>query len=306
MDVEEVAEELYGLRPAEFVPARDAYVAEARKAKDAKAAKAIAALRRPSLAAWAANQLARRRQEEAHQFLALGEALREAHRTLDAEQLRTASGQRRRLVTTLARTAAAVAGEAGQPVSDTVLHEIEQTLHGVLADEDIAEQWSKGRLVKVPEAAVGFAAVAPDTVPARRTATPKTPPPAPKAKTGKTAKPTTATTKAGGDESARRLRDLEHARTTAEEADAEVGRREQGLAEAKEARQAAAEEAERAAERVRSLEGELRDARQTKQQTGAVATTAGKAVTTAERALREARSAAQQAARAVQRLERES
>lgn len=144
MDVERVAEELYGLKPAEFVPARDRYVAEAREAKDTAAAKAVAALRRPALAAWAANLLARQKRQEAEQFLAVGETLREAHRTLDGEQLRTASRQRNQLVTSLARTAADLAKEAGQPVSDTVLHEIEQTLHGVLADQDVAEEWSRG------------------------------------------------------------------------------------------------------------------------------------------------------------------
>ncbi|MFI9297575.1 hypothetical protein [Streptomyces gardneri] len=72
----------------------------------------------------------------------LGETLREAHRTLDAEQLRTASRQQHQLVAALARTAAVLAREAGQSVSDTVLHEIEQTLHGVLADPDVADRWS--------------------------------------------------------------------------------------------------------------------------------------------------------------------
>ncbi|MGY3684755.1 hypothetical protein [Streptomyces sp. TE33382] len=167
MDVEEVAEELYGLKPAEFLAARDAYVAQARKAKDAAGAKAIAALRRPVLAAWAASILARQQPREADRFLALGESLREAHRTLDAEQLRAAGRQQHQLVTTLARTAADLARAAGQPVSGTVLHEIEQILHAVLAHPDLAEQWSRGRLVKVPSAAVGFADVAPRTLPAR-------------------------------------------------------------------------------------------------------------------------------------------
>ncbi|MFD9427693.1 MULTISPECIES: hypothetical protein [unclassified Streptomyces] len=73
MDVEEIAGELYGLKPAEFLAARDAYVAEARKAEDAAGAKAIAALRRPVLAAWAANLLARQQPQEAERFLELGE-----------------------------------------------------------------------------------------------------------------------------------------------------------------------------------------------------------------------------------------
>ncbi|MEU6934733.1 hypothetical protein AB0A05_37120 [Streptomyces sp. NPDC046374] len=154
MDVEMIADELYGLTPNQFTAARDAYVAEARKAKDPAAAKAIAALRRPVAAAWAANLLARQQPQETARFLTLGENLREAHRTLDAEQLRTASRQQHQLVTTLARTAAALAGEAGQPVSDTVLQAIEQILHGVLAHPDVARQWAAGRLVRVPEATV--------------------------------------------------------------------------------------------------------------------------------------------------------
>ncbi|MFE6813618.1 hypothetical protein [Streptomyces sp. NPDC057677] len=337
MDVEEVAEELYGLRPAEFVAARDTYVARARAAKDARAAKAIAALRRPSLAAWAANRLARQRQPEAQQFLALGETLREAHRTLDAEQLRAASGQRQQLITALARTAGALAGEAGLSVSDTVLHEIEQTLHGVLADRHLAEQWSRGRLVKTPEAVVGFPPVAPEAVPAARapaaataevTGTAGTT--GATATTGTTATPGTTTAATDSEEVAgaaeqqpapkrkpargadarrrrelerARLRELEQARTAAEEADAEVALRERELAEARDARQAAAEAAEEAAERVSRLEHELHDGRKARQEARTASTTAGKAVTTAEHALRDARRAAAQAAGTVQDLE---
>ncbi|MET9728520.1 hypothetical protein [Streptomyces zaomyceticus] len=313
MDVERVAEELYGLKPAEFVPARDRYVAEARKAKDTAAAKAVAALRRPALAAWAANLLARQKHQEAEQFLAVGETLREAHRTLDGEQLRSASRRRNQLVTALARTAAGLAKEAGQPVSDTVLHEIEQTLHGVLADQDVAADWSRGRLVKVPEAAVGFGAVTPETAALARPSTAEPSPqgsrPEGKRKSDpgkKSAKePGKSGVKSGPAEDARRRRELERARTTAGDAEAEAGRRERELAEARDTRRAAAEKAEATAERVRGLEHELREARQAKQEAGAAATKAAKAVTAAERALREARRTAEQAVRALRDMERQ-
>lgn len=288
MDVEEIADELYGLKPAEFVQVRDAYVAEARKAKDTAGAKEIAALRRPALAAWAANLLARERRQEAEQFLALGEALREAHRTLDAERLREASRQQHQLITTLARTAAGLAKEAGQPVSDTVLHEIEQSLHAVLTHPDIAEQWSKGRLVKVPEATVGFAAVTPETAPDRPAQAER---PEPKKKPGR-----------GAD----RRKDFERARTTAEKADAKAGRLEQELDEARDAHEAAGGKAEEASERVRRLELELKEARQAKAETGAAAAEAGSALRSAERTLREARRSAEHAARVVEHLEQQS
>ncbi|GAA3049927.1 hypothetical protein GCM10017562_11090 [Streptomyces roseofulvus] len=167
MDVEQVTDELYGLRPSAFTAARDAYAAEARRAKDAAAARAIAALRRPPLAVWAANLLARERPEEAERFLALAEALRDAHRTLDGERLREASRQQHRLVAALVRTAAGLAEEAGQPVSDTVLGDVERILHAVLARPDVAGPWARGRLAAMPEAAVGFPDVPTEALTAR-------------------------------------------------------------------------------------------------------------------------------------------
>ncbi|MFF5491542.1 hypothetical protein [Streptomyces virginiae] len=289
MDVERIVEELYGLRPSEFTAARDAYVAEARKAKDPKTAKSIAALRKPALAAWAANLLSRQRPEETGQFLTLGETLREAHRTLDAEQLRAASRQQHQLVTALARTAAALAREAGQPVSDTVLHEIEQSLHGVLAHPDVAELWAKRRLVKVPEAGVGFATVTPQAATSRPAPAKK---PAPKEKRGR--------------EDEQRSRDLERARAEAAETDAEVDRRERELGEVQRAQRIAATKAEDAAEQVRRLEHELQEARKAKLKAAATAAKTGTAVTTAESALREARRTAEQAGRRVRRLEQQA
>lgn len=280
VDVEKVTEELYGLKPADFVAARDAYVAEARGAKDPTSAKAIAALRRPATAAWAANLLARERPQEARGFLSLGRTLREAHRTLDAERMREASRERHRLVGTLARTAAALARDAGQPVSDTVVREIEQTLQGVLAHQDVAELWSKGRLVKVPEAAVDFTEITPDTVPPR---------PAPKRER-----------KERNGDTAR----LDRARAAATEADAEVARRERELDEAERARRTAATAAGEAADRVGRLEADLREARRARGDTEAAASTAGTSVTAAERALKEARRTADRAARALEGLER--
>lgn len=299
-----MAEELYGLKPGDFVAARDAYVAEARKAKDPVAAKAIAALRRPALAVWVANLLARRRPEEAGQFLALGETLREAHRTLDAEQLRAASRQRHQLVATLARTAAALASEAGQPVSDTVLSEIEQTLQGVLAHPDVAELWAKGRLAKVPEAAVDFAAVAPETKPTRAATPAKQPTSKQKPARAAPAKQPMPKEKPSRAEE-KRLRDLERARTAVAEADAEVDRHERELGEVRREQEVAAAKAEEAAEQVHRLERELQEARQTRLDRDTAAAKAGAEAKAAERALERARRLAERARREVERLERQ-
>ncbi|WP_404960065.1 hypothetical protein [Streptomyces sp. 147326] len=170
MDVESVAVELSELRPSEFTAARDEYVAKARKAGDRQLAAAIAALRKPTVAAWTAGLLARRRPKEAHGLVQLGEALRTAHRTLDAERLRKLSHDQHVEIGRLARTARALAAEAGQAVSEPVLHEVEQILHAVLADPDVAAQWAAGRLVKAPDAVLGFTGLEPlpGAVPPRR------------------------------------------------------------------------------------------------------------------------------------------
>ncbi|NML54599.1 hypothetical protein HHL19_29090 [Streptomyces sp. R302] len=269
VDVERITDELYGLRPSEFTAARDAYAAEARQAKDKEAAKAIAALRRPPLAVWAANLLARERPEEAERFLALGEALREAHRTLDGERLREASRRQHRLVAALVRTAAGLAEAAGQPLSDTVLGEVERVLHAVLAHPDVAGPWSRGSLTALPETTVGFPEVPPDVLPRPPATAPD-----------RTAREARASRKA-------------HEAREAERARAVVARRERERDAAREAAAAAKTAAEEAARRLRRAEREREEARTAAAATERTATEAETALRAAESVLDEARRAAE-------------
>lgn len=175
-DVEAVLDELYATPPAEFVARREVLAAAARTAGRAEDARRIHAARRPTLAAWAANRLLRSRPEESRQFLELGQALREAYRTLDSTELKELSAQRRRVVSALSRQAAQLAREAGHRLSDSVQQDVESTLRAVLTDPDAAEQWAKGRL----EGALAPPSAFPtDTPPPARVAprtTAKTPP----------------------------------------------------------------------------------------------------------------------------------
>ncbi|GGZ99013.1 hypothetical protein GCM10010371_68200 [Streptomyces subrutilus] len=161
MDVEAVAAELYGLVPSGFTEARDKYVARARKAGEKDLAGAIAALKKPTVAAWTAGLISRHRPQEARRFLELGAALRSAHRTLDAGVLRKLSHEQHVVIAELARTARALAAEAGQTVGEPTLHEVEGILHAVLADEEVAARWQAGRLAKAPDPVSGFAGLEP-------------------------------------------------------------------------------------------------------------------------------------------------
>ncbi|MFI8419868.1 hypothetical protein [Streptomyces sp. NPDC085479] len=305
MDVERVIDELYGLRPSEFTAARDAYAAEARRAKDTRAAKTIAALRRPPLAVWAANLLARERPEEAERFLGLGEALREAHRTLDGEALREASRQRNRLVAALVRTTAGLAEEAGQHPSDAVLGDVETILHAVLALPDVAGPWAKGRLTAMPESAVGFPAAPEGTPPARPPAAArarKTPEEPAAARARKTPEAPAAARARKTSEAAAAAR-AEKARKAAAEAEATLVRRERERDTAREAEAAATEAARKAADRLRRAERERAEAEEAAAEADRAAAEAGTALRTADHALDEARAASEHAEEKARRTE---
>ncbi|MFG2752943.1 hypothetical protein [Streptomyces xanthophaeus] len=264
MDVEEVIDALYALTPAQFTAARDEAAAGAKRAGDPAAAKRIAALRRPTRAAWTSNLLVRANPEEAGQFCQLGEALREAHRSLDGEQLRELSHEQHVVIGALAREAVRLAAEAGTPVSETVVREVEQILRAVLADPDAAEAWTSGRLVKPPAAVTEFPALAPDA--ARPAPPPPAPEPEPEPEPGHRAAEAVAA-----------------ARAAAREAEEAAQTREEELRTAEEAHARAAEEAERAdAARDRAHEAE---------------TTAAEREHVAARAAEEARRRADTAAR---------
>jgi hypothetical protein len=146
VDVESVADELYGLPPGEFTAARDARSAAAKGDGDRDLAAAIRKLARPTAAAWLANLLVRERTQQVEQLLELGAAMREAQAELAGDQMRQLAVQRRQIVSALGREAGQLAVERGQPVSRSIREEMEGTLEAALADPDAAEALSSGRL----------------------------------------------------------------------------------------------------------------------------------------------------------------
>jgi len=140
MTLEDVAAELYGLDPGEFIEARDARARAARDAGDRALAIQIGGLRRPAVAAWAINLLVRDAPAEVDRLLDLGAALNDAQRRLSGDRLRDLTAQRRRAVNTLADKAGRVAAGHGRPLSTPVLREIGETLNAALADPAVAER----------------------------------------------------------------------------------------------------------------------------------------------------------------------
>ncbi len=149
VDLDEVADRLYALPPGEFTAAREA---EARAAKDAgevRLARDIAALRKPTVSAWAVNQASRRHAGELTELLRLGEELRSAWQAQDADALAELTRRRGEVSGRLARS-------LRPGLSAAAAAEVEQTLEAAVVDADAADQVRQGRLVK-PLSYSGFA-----------------------------------------------------------------------------------------------------------------------------------------------------
>jgi hypothetical protein len=88
MDVEAAVLELYGLAPKEFTAARNRLAKAAKDQGDVRGSEAVRALRKPTLAAWLANQLVRADPDGIDDLTELGEELRAAHLSADGARLR--------------------------------------------------------------------------------------------------------------------------------------------------------------------------------------------------------------------------
>ncbi|MCU7726721.1 hypothetical protein ODJ79_23575 [Actinoplanes sp. KI2] len=147
---------LYEEPPDGFVAARTAAINDAKQAGDRDAAKRLAALKKPTVAAWVVNLLALRRPDLIEQLVDLSTALRDAQRGLDGDQLRELNAQRRQVVSALVGAArklatealAADAGARAEPGAKLPLGEVEATLTAALAEPAVAAQVRTGRLIR--------------------------------------------------------------------------------------------------------------------------------------------------------------
>jgi hypothetical protein len=270
--VEEAAEELYGLPPGEFTVARDARAKELRSEGDRDAANAVKALRRPTVAAWALNQLSRQRGEDLDRLLAAGEELRAAQEELlgggDRSAFQEAATRERELVAQLTADAAALASEAGERGAG-LQEKVAETLHAAALDKDTAEELRAGRLVKERDAIGGFGAAAGAASAAPR----QTPRKQPKKKERRPSPPEKPSRQA-----------LTVARTDERHARRELEAAERAVQNAQERAEAAEAHAKEANERARTTAERLKEAKRAQ-------AAARKAHARAERALAKAESA---------------
>jgi len=144
--LDEIAVELYALSPDAFTAARNARAAASDRALGAR----VKTLRKPTVAAWAVDRLAR--EGQLAEALELAGALRDAQEDLDAAELSRLGRQRRALVAALATQAVELAKGAGITVSGAARDDVEKTINAAVLDAAAAAAVMTARLVKPLEA----------------------------------------------------------------------------------------------------------------------------------------------------------
>ncbi len=170
-DIEKQVDGLYALPLDEFTPARDALAREVREGGDREAATRVKKLRKPSLAAWAVNQLAHGERKQVRALLRDGEKLRRAHDAVlsggGRARLDRASQAEREAVDGLVDRAQRVLGDRA---SEATLDRVRDTLHAAAGDEELRFELERGRVVRERKPAVfgSLAADAPGTPEAKK------------------------------------------------------------------------------------------------------------------------------------------
>ena len=148
-EVDARVDALYAGPPEEFVAARDRLAADLKASGDPEAAKSVKALRRPTVAAWALNQLARRHPDDVQALLDAGRDLRDAQAKAMAgggpEALREATASRRAATRMLVDRAGRILAEAGRG-ADAQRDAVAGTLDAAALDEEVGRRLVAGRL----------------------------------------------------------------------------------------------------------------------------------------------------------------
>ncbi len=259
------ADELYALPLDEFTSARNELEKRLRKDGQRDEAAEVKALRKPTVPAWALNQVARQRPGEVGDLIDAGRRVREAQDELlaggDREALDRAGSDQRALVRTLVRATVDAGKEGGIGTGAAFEDKVGATLRAAAADDEVGAQLVAGRLEREHEAVGLLGFEAGPAVPARDS-------PAPKKRAGRAPKKRSAKKK--GDDDAereaaaekRRAEARERKRLKALETAAKAEQRARRAAEA--AEQATAKErvtAERAVKRLSKAEADEESAR---------------------------------------------
>ncbi|WP_433165511.1 hypothetical protein [Kribbella sp. CA-247076] len=290
MDFEEAADALYAAPAADFIATRNELAKQLKADGDQLGSTRLKAMRKPTVAAWVTNLVARQRPDDLDDLLALGDEFREATADLDGERLRELTPKRHKLLDKLAKSAAELAAKEGQKVSADVAQKLRETLDAALVDPAAGDAVREGRLSSALRH-VGFGVVDESGEPTN--VTPLTDERRQKARERRKAETAAEEEK---EESAAERRKREKAEQEQEEREAAA------KAEAKKAFEAAVTAAQEAEATVEDLDNQLDEAREALAEAQELVRRLGAELDDARRAARDAQKESREARKRYNRL----
>lgn len=145
--------DLYGLPLEQFTEQRNALARELRRQGQRDQATAMSKLRKPSVAAWAVNQLVRTQQRGVDALFSAGDALRKAQADVlagrgDAASLRQQVAAERAAIEHLTDKARGLLNSDGHELTPARIEQVNDTLHAAALDPDAREKVKDGCLVR--------------------------------------------------------------------------------------------------------------------------------------------------------------
>jgi hypothetical protein len=147
------AHDLFGLPLERFVPERTALARTLRDEGQREDAAKVGKLPKPSIAAWAVNQLVRTQHRAVSDLFDAGDALQRAQADLlsgrsDGEALRKAAERERAALDALMERAGGLLSSEGHEMSQATLDRVADTLHAAALEEEARAQVREGCLHK--------------------------------------------------------------------------------------------------------------------------------------------------------------
>ena len=139
---------LYAVPPEEFMAERKRLVAAEKADGDPAVAKEIGTLRKPSLAAWAVNLLAREAPDLVNGLADLGGRMRAAQGRLDTDTLTSLRPERDQLLEEVVRSTVQLVADAGRTCSAAAQQDVRATAIAALADEQAMAAVASGQLAR--------------------------------------------------------------------------------------------------------------------------------------------------------------
>jgi len=142
---------LFKLPLAEFIGARNDLAARLKRGGRASEANVVKALAKPSVTAWAVNQLYWNHREAFDQFLAAGQSFRQtqaAGAAVKAAGMRESLESRREALSHLSELAASLLSDAGHNPTPDAMHRITTTLEAMSAYATLPDAPTPGRLTR--------------------------------------------------------------------------------------------------------------------------------------------------------------